>query len=236
VKGIVLVPSLNRINLLKNFLTSFWDTASPSVSLAVLVDSCDYEVNKADYEKLSTHLVITGDAVSMGDKVRYYWSEVKRLNYDWVGLLNDDHYCITKHWDKIINEMIDGTNVVSTNDGFWNFGFRVVGLTAWSMPLLDACQFPIFPKGIDHWFIDDIWKAIGDQTGCLRETMRVNIEHRHAFIGKSQVDETFKISQDPVKAQEAFKVYEKFMAEEFPAVCQRIIKLRKEQILRSKFN
>lgn len=210
INGIVLLPTLNRPQLLERFLDSFYKTTDERVNV----------------------LVLDGPG-SMGEKCRKAYP--KTSGYKWVGLLNDDHVCITKDWDKIIDGMIDGTNMVSTNDGFWNFGTNVVGLTAWSAELLKASGIPIFPHSIDHWFIDNIWKAIGEKTGCWVDTMKVNIEHRHVFRGQMEMDETAKISQNQEKANHAAQMFQKFMDEEFNGVCERIQALRESKTFKNKF-
>lgn len=164
----------------------------------------------------------------MGDKCRWAYRELKERDIGWIGLLNDDHYCVTKNWDKAVESFLDGTNMVSTNDGSWNFGTRVVGLTAWSMALLDAAEIPIFPRQLQHLCIDDVWKAIGESTGCWFETMKINIEHRHAYRGMSPQDETFQKVNSQTQWLHDTKEFKEFMEQDFKDVCFRIAKLRSQ--------
>lgn len=237
--GIVLLPTLNRLELLNQFAESYTKTKA-TVPIWLLVDDKDFEQNSKAYFELTEKnptfaLVTTGDAVSMGDKVRYIWETLKAKNPKWVGLLNDDHYCITEEWDKKTDQLIDGTNMVSTNDGSWNFGFNVVGLTAWSMPLLEAVGFPIFPPGIEHWFIDNVWKSIGESSGCWLETMKINIEHRHVYIGKMKPDATFNKSNHRPQVEASQKAFERFMEHDFVETCKKILWLRSNKIVENKF-
>jgi len=232
--GLLLLPTLNRIELLKRFLSSYEETKA-EIPVWILVDRKDYETHKEAYDEIydktppHIRLYDTKDFVSMGDKVRFCFGDVKDGGFKWVGLLNDDHVCITPEWDKKTEALIDGKNIVSTNDGSWNFGLTVVGLTAWSMPILDVAGFPIFPQGIDHWFIDNVWKAIGDATGCWHVTAKINIEHRHVFCRKMEPDDTYKISQNPGRAQAGAQAFDKFLREEFEGVSKRIMELRKDE-------
>lgn len=236
--GVILLPTLNRTGLLKNFITSYKETRA-EIDVKILVDDADYEVNKAQYDAIlnicppTIDIMSTENKVSMADKTKHVWDTVKE--YKWVGILNDDHYCVTDQWDKKVEFLIDGANMVSTNDGFWNFGFRVVGITAWSTKLLECVGFPIFPRGLQHLYIDDVWKAVGESTGCWYETMSVNIEHRHVFNGLMPEDDTFR----RVNNQQAYKAdldhFQKFMEEDFKAVCERVIELRKTHIQENKF-
>jgi hypothetical protein len=229
---IILLPTLNRVSLLKRFLESYHATNS-TCEVIVLVDDEDYEKNAKGYDEVRWRIEKTGNARSMGDKCRFIWDEVK--DAPTIGLLNDDHVLMTPEWDKKADALLDGTNMLSTNDGHWKFGTNVVGLTAWSMPVLKAAGFPIFPKGMNHWFIDDVWKAIGEKTGCWKETMTINCEHRHVFNGKMEVDETARVSQAEMSARESKEAFDLFMKDECEGVCERIKALREEQSIKAKF-
>lgn len=236
----ILLPTLNRTTLLSEFIKSYIETKA-TVDVVVLIDSADLEANLHAYEAIkesmpkSFSFVNTGDAISMGDKIRFYWPTVQGLKPNWIGLLNDDHYCVTPEWDKKSEAMLDGTNMVSTNDGNWNFGFNVVGLTAWSYPLLEAAGFPIFPGKLHHYYIDNVWKSIGEATGCWLETNKINIEHRHVWCGKMPQDATFTKVNNPQDTEYNRKEFEHFMAQDFQSVCERITKLRTEHLLKAKF-
>lgn len=234
----ILLPTLNRPNLLKRFFESYIETKA-IVPVMVLMDNSDYEKNKAEYDSIvypvNAWMHNTGSNVSMGDKTRCSWGRIKEDYPKWIGLLNDDHVCITPEWDKKVEALLDGTNMVSTNDGNWNFGFNVVGLTAWSMPILEAAGFPIFPRNLHHYFIDNLWKAIGESTGCWLETSKINIEHRHVFCGKMEADDTFKKVNAPKANEYDQAEFKHFMEQDFKDVCMRIMKLRTQQITENKF-
>lgn len=232
----ILLPSLNRPALLKKFFESYKATNATCPGL-VLVDSEDFKKNEEAYIELDTpenwRIEDTGKAVSMGDKVRFIWPQVK--DNQTIGLLNDDHFCITDEWDKKVDALLNGKNMVSTNDGNWNFGSRVVGLTAWSMPLLEAAGFPIFPRNLQHLCIDDVWKAVGESTGCWLETIKVDIHHRHAFKHEMEQDPTFqKVYAQPSWEYDA-REFKHFMEQDFKAVCERITKFRYDDSIKEKF-
>jgi hypothetical protein len=236
----ILLPTLNRPHLLKRFFESYKAT-NATVAGYVLIDHEDMARNRAEYETIKmAHMPgdwimrDTGSAVSMGDKCRFVWRELSDTN-KWIGLLNDDHVCITNEWDKRAEEMLDGTNMLSTNDGSWNFGYRIVGLTAWSKPLLDIARFPIFPRNLQHYFIDDLWKAIGESTGCWLETMKINIEHRHVLNGKMLADDTFRKVNDPKANQYDEKEFKHFMEQDFKDLCLKIVEFRSKQTAGAKF-
>lgn len=189
-----LIPSLNRINKLSQCLDSFTKThvSTPGI---VIVDSDDLSKNLKGYEDIRSSLpkdwrIEITKARGMGDKVREIWPLIR--DCEWVSLMNDEHFAITDEWDKKLIKQLNGKNFVSCNDR-WNAPARAAGCTIWSMPLLEAVGWPIFPPQINHLGIDDVWEQLGRATGTWRVDMSVVIEHRHVFRG-GDMDETHKLT------------------------------------------
>lgn len=187
---ITLVPTLNRVKLLENFLKSVRDTETTTSGL-ILVDHNDFTANKEAYRNMNLPREWTyqyTDAITMGDKIR----ETKDLweKYDAINILNDDHEIKTKHWDKKLLKKVDGTNFVTCNDR-WMSPRKAAGATVFSKKLLDAVGIPIYPPGMQHLFIDDLWEAIGRSTGCWDIDHSVVIEHHNQLKDPSARDSTF---------------------------------------------
>ncbi len=189
-----LLPTLNRIEKLKAFLKSAQDTGVTTPG-RVVIDKGDFATHQEAYVEINNSLLppswaleIT-DAVSMGDKCREVIPKLKPET-QWVGLLNDDHFCVTKEWDKLLIAKLDGQNFVSANDRTVN-AFRLpVTATAWSMPLLQSLGWPIYPPFLQHLFIDNIWLDFGRAAGCWRMVASAVVEHNHVLHGKGADDET----------------------------------------------
>lgn len=188
------LPSLDRPHLLKRFFDSYKTTEGSTKGL-VLVDKTDPK--KEEYLKLEYPegwtLVLT-DAILMGDKVREAWDQI--IQDEWVGILNDDHICQTKHWDKLVIEKINGKNVVGTNDGPtpdkpWNAPNRICGAIAFSAPILKALGW-MFPPGLQHLYSDDVWGYLFGQAKCCQILMEVCVEHRHVYNNPEAKDSTFE--------------------------------------------
>ncbi len=213
----ILLPTLNRIQKLTHFLKSYHKAKSTCPGL-IIVDEKDHVQNNEDYNTLATsdlmpknwEMVIT-KAVTMGDKCREVWPRVESL--DWVGILNDDHEIITEEWDKRLVSKLDGKNFVSCSDR-WNAPRKAAGATLWSMPLLKALDWPIYPPHLQHLFIDDIWENLGRHTGCWRIDMSTVVVHNHALKEKFP-DST----HNKVYSQKAWQldhgIYTNFMQHDF---------------------
>jgi hypothetical protein len=188
----VLLPTLNRPDKLKNTLASMIETQTSTPGL-LLIDEGDYEWNETKYLALELpegwKIQIT-KARGMGGKVREIWPLIR--DHSFVGLIGDDNICKTQSWDKRLIRQLTGKNFISCNDNY-QAPARSAGCTIWSMPLLECVGWPIFPPQLEHLGIDDCWELLGRTTGCWTVDMSVLIEHAHVFTG-APMDETHKIT------------------------------------------
>lgn len=190
-KGCWLLPSLNRPNQVKEFVKAYEETDS-TTDVWVLVDEKDpsYEAYKALDLPSSILLVSTGDAVTMGDKVRHVYKSVS--SFDWVGILNDDHRPRTKKWDQTVIGQIQGHNVVFTNDDYVNANGpqRIAGAICFSGKWLRALGYMFLP-GQHHLYSDDLWQALCQRAQCAMYVHDVVVAHVHAYKNKDLQDDTF---------------------------------------------
>src|SRR5215469_15503466 len=113
-----LLPSRGRPANLARFFVAYRSTSGSTPGM-VLVDCDDYAAHAADYARLDFPLgwflrVTTG--ATQHDKIREVWDWVK--DCAWLGLIGDDCVPITKHWDRGLVERLDGSNIVSCEDGW----------------------------------------------------------------------------------------------------------------------
>lgn len=188
-KGCWLVPTLNRPNLLKEFIKCYNETNS-TTDVWVLCDKNDItQYRDVDYPKTFT-LIDTGDAVTMGDKVRHVWDSVH--SFDWVGILNDDHRPRSEKWDQTVISQIQGHNVVFTNDGYVNAQgpTRIAGAICFSGKWLRTLGYMFLP-GQHHLYSDDLWQALCQRPQCAFYLGDVLVEHDHAYKNKNLQDDTY---------------------------------------------
>lgn len=236
-----LVPTRRRLAKLRNFCKSATSAQTTTPAL-IIIDESDYADNKKEYLFIKDNLfpsnwkIHISKAVRMGDKVRE--TEPIWKHFKWVGILNDDHYLVTKNWDKKLIAQLDGKNFITCNDK-WNAPQRAAGATVFSMPLIKAFGFPIFPNQIFHLGIDDVFEQIGRATGCWEVDMSVIVEHHHAFKNPDTIDETHtavygtqpwqnpqtgELSPEAKQTQAAFMEWHQ---NDFPEVVKRVNELRK---------
>ncbi len=196
----ILLPSRRRIDNLKNFFRSLKETNATSPGI-VIIDTKDYLDNCGAYLNLETMYfpdnwrLYVSKSETMGDKIRELWGLYS--DQDWVGILNDDHYCLTNEWDKKLIAQLTGKNFISCGDNWVaNQGNSLpAGATIWSGDLIRAVGY-MFPPKLQHCFIDNIWAALGMATGSWIKDLSVVVEHRHVDKGDAAPDETHKKMQN----------------------------------------
>ena len=230
---VTLVPSLNRVKLLGRFLQSAIDCET-STNGVIIIDKEDWNKNRNQYEELKKPddwEFYVSKAVKMGDKIREVFPTIEN-HYTAVNILNDDHVIKTKNWDKRLFSKIDGTNFVTCNDA-WMSPAKAAGATVFSMDLLKTVGFPIYPHGMIHLFIDDLWESIGRGTGIWDIDQSVLIEHHNQLRTPETRDKTFYdvYGRGPdLHNAELWKndekVYQEFMRNDYMLVRNKIRKLR----------
>lgn len=209
--GMILLPSLNRIELLKRFFKSFKDTESELPGL-LLIDKGDFISKQTQYQALElpkNWKLVETTGITMADKVQEVWNDF--IDLDFVILLNDDHILKTKHWDKAIASQISGVNIIGTNDG-WQAPRRLAGATAWSCKVLRTIGW-MFPPGCKHLFIDSAWEFIGSKAGAIRILMDVMVEHDHAFKHGNKDTTHSQVYPEGWETGPDAQAYNKWMAE-----------------------
>lgn len=236
----LLVPTRRRLSKLKNFCQSAVaaETTCPAM---ILIDAKDFKDNQKSYTDLEMFefpnkdwKIYVTEAERMGPKVREVhgvWRE-----HSWVGILNDDHHIVTKEWDKRLIAQLDGKNFITCNDR-WNAPKRAAGATLFSMALMEAFGFPMFPLQIDHLGIDDVFENIGRATGCWEVDMSVIVEHHHAFKNPDMIDETHKLVYgtrpwaESTQAKETEIAFRKWAETDFAGIVERVKALRGSDVL-----
>lgn len=220
-----LLPTLDRVDKLRNFLKSAINAKTSTPGL-IITDNDDYAKNKDGYQALAlpeNWSIRVTKAITMGDKVREVWDHVKHRN--WLAILNDDHFCITEHWDVKLLSRLDGKNFVSANDR-WIAPRKATTATAWSMDLLNAVGWPIFPPGLNHLFIDDIWEHLGKNTGCWWPVMSAVVEHHHVINGKGAEDDTHHKVYNQKAWDTDNAIFQNFIKHDLGPTVEKIIKFQ----------
>jgi hypothetical protein len=187
-----LLPSRARPGNLARFFAAYEKTGGSTPGVVIL-DAADEKANRPAYHEtrrqlpLGWSLRIT-DGVTQGEKLAELWPEL--VGAGWLGLIGDDCVPETPAWDRKMVGALDGANIVSCNDG-WQAPRRLGNCWIMAGDLVRGVGY-IFPPGLQHLYVDDVWETIGQAAQCWRCLMSVRVEHRHVLKGEADADETHR--------------------------------------------
>lgn len=217
-----ILPTRQRIEKLTRMCKSALETKTCTPCL-IMVQKDEYFENQKAYERVPRpgnwqYMLTHGD--TMGDKFREFWAiyhdepEIK-----WVGSLNDDFICHTKNWDTLTIRHLQGRVAFVNNNDLWQSPRRIHGALIISMEALRAMGY-IYPPGLQHSFIDDIWELIGTATQSWVCDMSVMVEHHHINRTGTEPDSTWhKVQNNFANDQE---VYREWLINESKACIERV--------------
>lgn len=131
-----------------------------------------------------------------------------------VAKLDDDHRPRTKGWDtKLLAALHElGTGIAYGNDLLQ--GQRLPTAPAMTADIVQALGY-MGPPELGHLYVDDFWRDLGVEAGCLRYLPGVVIEHLHPLAGKAAVDEGYLRANDPAQFRRDGVAYETYKAGRF---------------------
>ncbi len=185
-----LLPSRRRIANLQRFFAAYNTTGGTTPGM-VIVDHQDWADNNEAYLQIEETLPVNWHFAqtageTQGDKLRELWPVLEGCA--WLGLIGDDCVPETPGWDQLLVHELDCWNLVSCNDG-WQAPKRLGNCWIMSGPLVRAVGY-IFPPGMHHLYVDNVWETIGNEAKCWSCRMDVMVRHLHVLKGEAEADET----------------------------------------------
>jgi hypothetical protein len=111
-----------------------------------------------------------------------------------VGFMGDDHRVRTRGWDAALAEAA----------GWWGVAYGDDLLQGEELPTAVLMAADIVritghmaPGVLRHLYVDDYWKALGQQLGALAYVPGVVIEHLHPSAGKAELDDSYLETNHP---------------------------------------
>lgn len=182
-----LLPSRGRPANLARFFDAYRKTGGATPGL-VLISTPDLVNYQGLALPIGWHIFPT-EGETQGEKIAECWEQIK--DCAWLGLIGDDCVPQTQHWDRGLIERLDGANIVSCDDG-WLAPRRLGNCWVMAGALVRAIGY-IFPPGLQHLFVDDVWETIGAQAACWSCRMDIVVAHRHVLKGEAPPDQTHRL-------------------------------------------
>jgi len=182
-----LLPSRGRPGNLARFFDAFRRTGGSTPGV-VLIGHGDQAAYAQIELPLGWHYALCSRD-SQAEKIAQWWDQLR--DCAWLGLIGDDCVPMTPGWDRGLIQALDGANIVSCNDG-WQAPNRLGNCWVMAGELVRAVGY-IFPPGLQHLYVDDVWEEIGRGAQCWTCLMEVLVDHRHVLAGRAAADDTHRL-------------------------------------------
>lgn len=208
---LVIVPTRDRPRQLYRLLEACHLTCQEATDVAVCLDNDDPQLDEylTLLNKFRSHNVGLYWVVGPRHTLTGWTNEAAHA---WAGKhfalasLGDDHVPRTEGWDRELTGEIranGGTGIAYGNDLLQGEGLPTAPVI--SADIVQALGWFCEPN-MQHYYVDNVWKVLAEQAGCLYYRPDVVVEHMHPGAGKAQHDQTY---------QDALSARWNFDAEEF---------------------
>ncbi len=209
----IILPTKGRPDNLQRFVNAYMNTGA-ILPIHVIFDAND----AARYDQVDTPKYWKRVAAPAGTTLGGIFERVfkKYPNEPFYGMVADDVVPESMEWDVKLKNACLPDKISWGWDGIQNErlpvhpfigGDLVRKLGWWAAP------------GLQHWFVDNVWKAVADAHNCAAYLPDVKMTHHHFINGKAPNDRTYDQQPDHQKDADAFRI---FMDTEFSKAISRL--------------
>jgi hypothetical protein len=189
---LVIVPSRGRPHNVDKLIKSFVLTRT-NATLLVVVDNDDPKLDEyksLDYPKWAR--LVTQAPRRIGPTLNDFSKDFVD-DVDVIGFMGDDHRPRTNGWDMIIDNVVRYTNrtgIVYGNDLLQ--GQHLPTAVFITSDIIKTLGY-MCPPGMQHMYLDNVWKLWGEKIGRLVYLNDMVIEHMHPVAKKAVWDEGYAV-------------------------------------------
>lgn len=111
-----------------------------------------------------------------------------------VGFMGDDHRVRTPGWDEMLTRAAGPLGIAYGDDLIQGEQLPTAVLMAADIVRIVG---HMCPPVLEHLFIDNYWKALGEGIDAIEYVPDVVIEHLHPSAGKAEMDESYARTNHP---------------------------------------
>jgi hypothetical protein len=210
---LVICPSRGRPGNIAALLAC-WTETTGAADLIVCVDDDDPSV--AEYRH---QFPASGEGVLVGPR-RSLCGWINHVSvalcdvYDIIGMIGDDVRPRTYGWDAKVEQAMRRYGIVYGNDLHQRHALP-------THPFLDAELIRrlgwMAPPTIEHLYIDNYWKMLGERLGTLTYLPDVILEHMHPHTGKADMDDGYRRVNSRAAYHRDRAAYQDYLVNDFEA-------------------
>lgn len=222
----VIVPTRNRVEACRELIATFDDTCGEDTHLIFAVDVDDPAVGEyTDLAAVSdgVTMFLNREPGSMGralNNAAHYF----RGRFAFLGFMGDDHRPRTDRWDQWLLEVLRATPgaIAYGNDLFQQH--RIPTQVFMDARIVRALGW-FAPPTMQHMYLDNFWKILGERLGTLRYEPDVIIEHMHPEAHKAEWDETYRATNTPERYKADHEAFQQYVVDRLDADVAQIRKV-----------
>lgn len=190
----VIVPTRGRPQNAARLAQAFRDTDALDALPVFVADSDDPELpayrGLLDAGALPRLMITPQGMKGMCLALNYAARRYAEL-YEAVGFMGDDHLPRTTGWDSAVMDALDSLEprIVYGNDLLQ--GPNLPTAVFMQSRMIKSLGF-MAPREMQHLYLDNFWKALGEHLNGLTYLPDVIIEHLHPVNGKAEWDERYR--------------------------------------------
>jgi len=188
----VLCPTRDRFEMTKQVYQSWLDTHTKLSDFYIAIDNDQEEMYKDFPIDPAFVIVAPKGRKGMVDTTNFAALDLSG-HYTSVMFVGTDHYFRTYGWDfifyNVLMKDLKGTGFVYGNDLLQ--GERLPTECLISSDIIRTLGY-MCPPCMQHLFVDDAWKTLGNSIGRIKYVSNVIIEHMHYSLGKNARDESYQ--------------------------------------------
>jgi FkbM family methyltransferase len=185
---LIITPTRGRPGGARRLIHAVAATATAKTSIVLGIDDDDPSYD--DFTPSAGVIIARGPRASLSGWSNRLAAE-HGYGYRALASFGDDHAPRTPGWDTAMLAALDamgGHGIVYGND--MAHGANLPTAAVLSSSVVAALGWMCLPAAA-HFFVDNAWKDLGEQAGCLRYLPDVTIEHLHHLWGKAPHDGTY---------------------------------------------
>jgi hypothetical protein len=124
-----------------------------------------------------------------------------------LGFIGDDNRFRTRGWDTSISDALSRGGFAHCNDLHRHDIPTHVFATTEIVKVLGYFGL----RGCRHLYLDSAWMVLGNGAGCITYLPDVIIEHLHPFIGKGEMDDSYRASNSPAMYDHDLGVFQHWL-------------------------